>query len=69
MLALTRKAGERIDFEHLGTTFSVTFPRIRGNRVTVAIDAPEEVQVVRGEVADREMNGEVVKVSIDNLEG
>ncbi|MCC7474841.1 MAG: carbon storage regulator [Pirellulales bacterium] len=65
MLVLSRKVGERI---HVGDDIVLEIRRIAGNRVTVAIDAPRNVRILRGEleqaarefecVDHREMPGE-----------
>ena len=47
MLVLSRKGGERI---HIGDNIVVEIRRIAGNRVSLAIDAPREVRVLRGEL-------------------
>lgn len=47
MLVLSRKAGERII---VGENISVVINRISGNRVTIGIEAPSGVKIVRGEL-------------------
>lgn len=47
MLVLSRKEGERIV---IGGNVVVTVSRIAGNRITLAIDAPRDVRIVRGEL-------------------
>ena len=47
MLVLSRKEGERLV---IGDNITVTINRISGNRVTVGIEAPREVRIVRGEL-------------------
>ena len=49
MLVLTRKIGQRIQ---LGTNISLTVVRVKGGRVRVAIEAPKEICIYRGEIAD-----------------
>lgn len=49
MLALTRKAGERIV---IGDNIVVTVVHIKGDNVRVTIDAPKEVKIYRGEIYD-----------------
>lgn len=47
MLVLSRKTGERIV---IGDNIAVVVNRVAGNRVTLGIEAPEEVKIVRGEL-------------------
>lgn len=47
MLVLSRKEGERLV---IGDNVVITVNRISGNRITLGIDAPREVRVVRGEL-------------------
>ncbi len=51
MLVLTRKANEQI---LIGDDIKITLVRVRGNSVRIGIEAPREVRVVRGELADRD---------------
>ena len=47
MLVLSRKVGERI---HVGDNIVFEIRRIAGNRVTLALDAPRNVRILRGEL-------------------
>jgi carbon storage regulator len=47
MLVLTRKIGERI---RIGDNITLIVTKMSGNRVTLGIDAPTEVRIVRGEL-------------------
>ena len=47
MLVLSRKVGERI---HVGDNIVLEIRRIAGNRVTLALDAPRTVRILRGEL-------------------
>jgi carbon storage regulator len=49
MLALTRKAGERIV---IGDNITITVVDVRGDSIRLAIDAPREVKIYRGEIYD-----------------
>lgn len=49
MLVLTRRAQEQIVFPELGITVEVN--RISGNRVRLGISAPDDIKIVRGELA------------------
>lgn len=48
MLILTRKRGESIVIPAMGVTITA-FP-VTGRRVRLAIDAPRDVKVLRGEI-------------------
>jgi carbon storage regulator len=48
MLVLSRKPGEKIV---LGQGITVTVLEVQGGRVRVGIEAPDEVRVLRGELA------------------
>lgn len=47
MLVLSRKIGEKI---HVGDSITVEVRRVAGNRVSLAIEAPRHVRVLRGEL-------------------
>jgi carbon storage regulator len=47
MLVLSRKVGERI---HVGDDIILEIRRIAGNRVTLALEAPRNVRILRGEL-------------------
>ena len=47
MLVLSRKAGERI---RIGDNITIIVNRVVGSRVSVGIDAPPNVRIVRGEL-------------------
>jgi carbon storage regulator CsrA len=47
MLVLSRKTGERI---HIGNNIVIEVRRVAGNRVTLALDAPRDVRILRGEL-------------------
>ena len=49
MLVLSRKVGERI---HIGEEIFVEVRRVAGNRVTIAVNAPKSVRILRGELVD-----------------
>lgn len=49
MLVLSRKSGERIN---IGNDISIEIRRIAGNRVTIALHAPREVRILRGELTE-----------------
>ena len=47
MLVLSRKTGERI---HIGDNITIEVRRVAGSRVTLALDAPRDVRILRGEL-------------------
>ncbi|MBX3424427.1 MAG: carbon storage regulator [Pirellulales bacterium] len=47
MLVLSRKVGERI---HVGNGIVVEVRRVAGNRVTIAVEAPRDMRILRGEL-------------------
>ncbi|MCB0325893.1 MAG: carbon storage regulator, partial [Bdellovibrionales bacterium] len=47
MLVLSRKEGERLV---IGDNVIITVTRISGNRITLGIEAPRDVRVMRGEL-------------------
>ena len=49
MLALTRKKGERIV---IGDNIILTVVDIKGDNIRLAIDAPKDVKIYRGEIYD-----------------
>jgi len=48
MLVLSRKIGEKVV---IGDSVTLTVVKIRGNRVGIAIDAPDQVRILRAELA------------------
>jgi carbon storage regulator len=47
MLVLSRKVGEKLV---IGDNITVVINRVAGNRVTIGIEAPDSVRIVRGEL-------------------
>ncbi|WP_144972001.1 carbon storage regulator [Bremerella volcania] len=47
MLVLSRKVGDSIK---IGDNIEIVVNRISGNRVTIGVDAPKDVRILRGEV-------------------
>lgn len=50
MLVLSRKVKEKLV---IGDDVVITVQRVAGNRVTIGIEAPPRVRVLRGELADK----------------
>lgn len=51
MLVLSRKEGEKLV---IGDNITLVVSKIAGNRVTVGIEAPADVKIFRGELAEKE---------------
>ncbi len=47
MLVLSRKEGEKLV---IGDNITVVVSRVSGNRVTLGIEAPTDVRIIRGEL-------------------
>ncbi len=61
MLVLTRRPGESI---HIGSGITITVTEIKGNKVRIGIDAPEEVSIFRAELKGF-LDGFGVEASVD----
>lgn len=55
MLVLSRKPGEVVC---IGDDIKITVNRVSGRQVSIGIDAPREVPIVRQEVLEKEEGGE-----------
>lgn len=49
MLVLSRRVGEQIK---IGDNISITVSRVRGDRVSIAIEAPPEIRILRSELEE-----------------
>lgn len=68
MLALTRKPGERIV---IGDHIVVTVVEIKGDNIKLAIHAPKEIKIYRGELYDAivaENKQAAVSVQLPNMD-
>lgn len=50
MLILTRRSQEKI---HVGDTITITVTRVGNGKVRLAIEAPAEVKILRGELVHK----------------
>ena len=64
MLALSRKPGEKVV---IGNTITLTVVAVRGDRVRLAFDAPEQVRILRAELTCRQ--GEPLDAGLDGRPG
>lgn len=60
MLVLSRKVGEKLV---IADNIVVEVVRIRGNRITLGLVAPEDVKIVRGELKKLPAKSEVENAS------
>jgi carbon storage regulator len=60
MLALSRKPGEKVV---IGNSITVTVVSVTGNKVRLAFDAPDQVRILRAELACRQ--GEPLDADLD----
>lgn len=56
MLVLSRKTNETI---HIGNNITVTVLSVRGGKVRLGLDAPQEVPIIRSELQDPSSSREV----------
>jgi carbon storage regulator len=54
MLVLTRKPEESIQ---IGENITVTIIKVNGKAVRVGIDAPDDIRIIRSELADKPAGG------------
>ena len=66
MLALTRKVGERIV---IGDNITITIVEVKSDNIRLAIDAPKEIKIYRGEIYDSIVNENKQAVSSMELNG
>jgi carbon storage regulator len=64
MLVLSRKRGEQVV---LGNGITLTVVEVKGNRVRLAFDAPDQVRILRAELACRQ--GEPLDAEPDGRPG
>lgn len=50
MLVLSRRTHETISFPELGITVKVV--KVKGKTVSIGIDAPDQIQILRGELVE-----------------
>jgi carbon storage regulator len=55
MLVLSRKVGEKLV---IGDNITVVVSRVAGNRVTIGVEAPADVRIIRGELRTSEEEAE-----------
>lgn len=61
MLVLSRKAGELI---HIGDDITIEVRRVSGNRVALAVQAPRDQRILRGELKEAAQEFEAVEFEV-----
>jgi carbon storage regulator len=64
MLVLSRKVGERLV---IGDNVTVVVNKVAGNRVTLGVEAPDDVRIIRGEleIIVRDFEGEAAEAEAE----
>jgi carbon storage regulator len=62
MLVLSRKPGERVC---VGRDITFTVVEIHGDRVRIAVSAPQDVTILRGELQTRVASGDQLQQSVE----
>lgn len=63
MLVLSRKVGEKVV---INGNVTVEIVRIQGNRITIGIEAPSDVKILRGELAEPKAKTQTVEVVVQD---
>lgn len=63
MLVLSRKLGEKIVIDG---NITVEVVKINGNRITLGIEAPSNVRILRGELRDRPSKVQTIELSVED---
>ena len=63
MLVLSRKVGETLVIDG---NITVKVVRIQGNRITLGIEAPSDVKILRGELNQPKANTQTVELVVED---
>jgi carbon storage regulator len=63
MLVLSRKVGEKIVIDG---NVTVEVVKIHGNRITLGIEAPSSIRILRGELQDRPTTVQTVELIVED---
>ena len=64
MLVLSRKVGETIQ---IGNNITITVTQVKGNRVKIGVDAPDNVRIVRGELKEAVEEFQSLEIELPEL--
>ena len=63
MLVLSRKVGEKLVIDG---NITVEVVKIQGNRITIGIQAPADVKVLRGELKQPKAKAQIVELVVED---
>ena len=63
MLVLSRKVGEKVVIDG---NITVEIVRIQGNRITIGIEAPSDVKILRGELTEPKAKTQTVELVVED---
>jgi len=63
MLVLSRKAGEKLVIDG---NITVEVVRVQGNRITLGIEAPSDVKILRGELNQPKAKTQTVELVVED---
>jgi carbon storage regulator CsrA len=65
MLVLSRKSGQKIE---IGSNVVITVVAVKGKRITIGIDAPQDIRIRRSESSDHAALVRVAEIAADNCD-
>ena len=63
MLVLSRKVGEKLIIDG---NITVEVVKVQGNRITIGIQAPADVKVLRGELKQAKAKAQIVELVVED---
>jgi len=63
MLVLSRKVGEKLIIDG---NITVEVVKVQGNRITIGIQAPADVKVLRGELKQPKAKAQIVELVVED---
>jgi len=63
MLVLSRKVGEKLVIDG---NITVEVVKVQGNRITIGIQAPSDVKVLRGELKQPQARAQIVELVVED---
>ncbi|XZE20501.1 carbon storage regulator [Pirellulaceae bacterium SH449] len=63
MLVLSRKVGDKVVIDG---NITVEVVKINGNRVTLGIEAPASVRILRGELREKQHTTQTIEIEVED---